>query len=51
MMLIKGSSFFTRIKEGTIKAGTRMKMMATGESAEVVEVGTFGAGSSCRVMN
>ena len=35
---------FTRIKEGTIKAGTRMKMMATGESAEVVEVGTFGAG-------
>ena len=40
----KGVIIFTRIKEGTIKAGTRMKMMATGESAEVVEVGTFGAG-------
>lgn len=40
----KGVIIFTRIKEGTIRAGTRMKMMATGESAEVVEVGTFGAG-------
>lgn len=40
----KGVIIFTRIKEGTIKAGTRMKMMATGESADVVEVGTFGAG-------
>ena len=40
----KGVIIFTRIKEGSIKAGTRMKMMATGESAEVVEVGTFGAG-------
>ncbi|WP_443770266.1 translation elongation factor 4 [Anaerostipes sp.] len=40
----KGVIIFTRIKEGTIKVGTRMKMMATGESAEVVEVGTFGAG-------
>lgn len=40
----KGVIIFTRIKEGTIKVGTRMKMMATGQSAEVVEVGTFGAG-------
>lgn len=40
----KGVIIFTRIKEGTIKAGTKMKMMATGASAEVVEVGTFGAG-------
>ena len=39
----KGVIIFTRIKEGTIKVGTKMKMMATGESAEVVEVGTFGA--------
>ena len=37
----KGVIIFTRIKEGTIKVGTKMKMMATGESAEVVEVGTF----------
>lgn len=35
----KGVIIFTRIKEGTIKVGTKMKMMATGESAEVVEVG------------
>ncbi|MDD3185940.1 MAG: translation elongation factor 4, partial [Anaerostipes sp.] len=40
----KGVVIFTRIKEGTIKAGTKMKMMATGAVAEVVEVGTFGAG-------
>ncbi len=40
----KGVIIFTRIKEGTIKVGTKMKMMATGASAEVVEVGTFGAG-------
>ena len=40
----KGVIIFTRIKEGTIKVGTKMEMMATGESAEVVEVGTFGAG-------
>ena len=40
----KGVIIFTRIKEGSIKAGTRMQMMASGESAEVVEVGTFGAG-------
>ena len=31
----KGVIIFTRIKEGTIKVGTKMKMMATGESAEV----------------
>ena len=30
--------------EGTIKKGTNMLMMATGAKAEVVEVGTFGAG-------
>lgn len=40
----KGVIIFARIKEGTIKAGTNMLMMATGAKAEVVEVGTFGAG-------
>lgn len=40
----KGVIIFARIKEGTIKVGTRMRMMATGAEAEVVEVGTFGAG-------
>ncbi len=40
----KGVIIFARIKEGTIKKGTNMLMMATGAKAEVVEVGTFGAG-------
>lgn len=40
----KGVIVFCRIMEGTIKKGTKMRMMATGASAEVVEVGYFGAG-------
>ena len=40
----KGVIIFARIMEGTIKKGTNMLMMATGAKAEVVEVGTFGAG-------
>lgn len=40
----KGVIVFCRVKNGTIKKGTRMKMMATGAAAEVVEVGYFGAG-------
>ena len=40
----KGVIVFCRVKSGTIKKGTRMKMMATGAAAEVVEVGYFGAG-------
>ena len=40
----KGVIVFCRIKEGTIRKGTPMKMMATGATAEVVEVGYFGAG-------
>ena len=40
----KGVIVFCRVKNGTIKKGTRMKMMATGATAEVVEVGYFGAG-------
>jgi GTP-binding protein LepA len=40
----KGVIIFARVKEGTVKVGTRMKMMATGAQADVVEVGTFGAG-------
>ena len=37
----KGVIVFCRVKNGTIKKGTRMKMMATGAAAEVVD---FGAG-------
>ena len=40
----KGVMVFCRIKEGTIKVGDPIKMMATGASAQVVEVGYFGAG-------
>lgn len=40
----KGVIVFCRIKNGTVKAGTRIKMMATGASETVVEVGYFGAG-------
>ena len=40
----KGVIIFCRIKEGTVKKGTRIRMMATGAVEEVVEVGYFGAG-------
>lgn len=35
---------FVRIKEGRVKKGTVIRMMATGAVEEVVEVGYFGAG-------
>ncbi len=40
----KGVIVFCRIKNGTIRKGTPVKMMATGAVADVVEVGYFGAG-------
>ena len=40
----KGVIVFCRIKEGSVKKGTPIRMMATGATAEVVEVGYFGAG-------
>lgn len=40
----KGVIIFCRIKEGTVKKGTPIRMMATGATADVVEVGYFGAG-------
>ena len=40
----KGVIVFCRIKEGTVKKGTKIQMMATGAREEVVEVGYFGAG-------
>ncbi len=40
----KGVIVFCRIKEGSIRKGTPILMMATGAKAEVVEVGYFGAG-------
>ena len=40
----KGVIIFCRVKEGSVKKGTPIKMMATGATADVVEVGYFGAG-------
>ena len=40
----KGVIIFCRIREGRVKKGTNIRMMATGATAEVVEVGYFGAG-------
>lgn len=40
----KGVIIFCRIMEGAVKKGTKIKMMATGAVADVVEVGYFGAG-------
>ena len=40
----KGVIVFCRLREGRLKAGMNVKMMATGAGAEVVEVGYFGAG-------
>ena len=40
----KGVIVFCRLMEGRVRKGTKIKMMATGATAEVVEVGYFGAG-------
>ena len=40
----RGVIVFCRIKEGCIRKGTPIQMMATGAKADVVEVGYFGAG-------
>jgi GTP-binding protein LepA len=40
----KGVIVFCRVKNGTVKAGDTIKMMATGAVEQVVEVGYFGAG-------
>ncbi len=40
----KGVIIFMRIKDGSVRKGTRIRMMATGTEADVVEVGFFGAG-------
>ena len=40
----KGVIVFCRLMEGSVKVGTLIRMMATGATADVVEVGYFGAG-------
>ena len=40
----KGVIIFCRIREGKVRKGTTIRMMATGAQADVVEVGYFGAG-------
>lgn len=40
----KGVIVFCRVMEGRVARGTKIRMMATGATADVVEVGYFGAG-------
>ena len=40
----KGVIVFCRLRDGRLKRGTKVKMIATGAVAEVVEVGYFGPG-------
>ena len=40
----RGVIVFCRVMEGKVQKGTRIRLMATGASFEVVEVGYFGAG-------
>jgi len=40
----KGVIVFCRIMDGTVKKGDQIKMMATGATSEIVELGTFGPG-------
>ncbi len=40
----RGVIVFIRLMDGSVRPGQKIKMMATGASAEVVEVGYFGAG-------
>ena len=40
----KGVIIFCRLREGVIRRGTKILMMATGATADVVELGYFGAG-------
>lgn len=49
----KGVIVFCRIFDGSVKKGTKMRMMATGAEEEVVEVGTFSAGQMipCKELN
>ncbi|MDD6058321.1 MAG: translation elongation factor 4, partial [Clostridiales bacterium] len=49
----KGVIVFCRIKEGSVKVGDPIRMMATGATSEVTEVGYFGAGQflSCEELS
>lgn len=40
----KGVIVFCRIKEGKVRKGMELRMMATGATADVVEIGIFGPG-------
>ncbi len=40
----KGAISFVRIKDGTVKAGDRIKMFSTGKEFDVTEVGVFNPG-------
>ncbi len=43
----KGVIVYVRIKEGTVKPGDRIRMMATGAEFDVVEVGVMHPARTC----
>ena len=49
----RGVIVFCRLREGTLRKGMRIRMMATGAEADVVEVGYFGPGQfiSCSELS
>ena len=47
----RGAICFVRVKEGTVRPGMRMRLMATGGEFDIVEVGTFNPGyAPCDVL-
>ncbi len=47
----RGAICFVRVKEGTVRAGMRMHLMATGGEFDIVEVGTFTPGyTACEAL-
>ena len=47
----RGAICFVRIKEGMVRPGMRMRLMATGGEFDIVEVGTFSPGySPCEAL-
>ena len=47
----RGAICFVRVKEGTLRAGMRMRLMATGGEFDIVEVGTFNPGyQACEAL-
>ena len=51
MMLTVVLLFHIRVIDGTVKAGDKIRMMATGKEFEVTEVGVFKSKAHVQSMN